>query len=65
MISYEPLWTTMKAKGISTYKLINEYGVSSKTIYSLKHGNGITLYTLEKLCNILDCEITDVVKFIK
>ena len=65
MISYDPLWKTMKQQGISTYKLIHEYDISSRTIYDLKHGKGITLYTLEKLCDILQYEIADVVKFEK
>lgn len=28
MIIYEPLYKTMKAKGVSTYKLVNTYGIS-------------------------------------
>ena len=29
MITYDPLWNTMKAKGISQYRLIKEYGIST------------------------------------
>lgn len=65
MISYSPLWRTMVEKGISTYYLINQCGISSRTISNLKNGKGITLYTLEKLCTILDCKPQDVFEFIE
>lgn len=65
MICYDPLWKTMKEKGITTYTLINSYGINPRTIYNLKHNKSITLYTLEKLCNILDCQAENVVLFTK
>lgn len=65
MISYEPLWQTMKRKGITTYALINKYGIASSTVNSLRHNQNIEMLTLEKLCFILDCEPNDIVKFIK
>lgn len=62
--SYEPLWDTMKARGISTYKLINTYNFNKGTLYHLKKGDNVTLNTLAVLCQILDCQIQDVVKII-
>ncbi len=29
MINYDPLWETMKTRGVSQYRLIKNYGVSS------------------------------------
>lgn len=65
MISYEPLWETMRKKNITTYALINKYGIPASTVHSLKHNNNITMYTLEKLCNVLNCTADSVVKFTK
>lgn len=65
MISYAPLWQTMKEKNITTYKLINDYNISTRTIYNLKHDRSITANTLEMLCEILDCTPNDVIEFIK
>ena len=65
MVSYEPLWNTMQKKGITTYTLIEEYKVQSKTIYNLKHGKNITTATLETLCTILDCTPNDILTFEK
>ena len=64
IISYDPLWDTMKRKGISQYRLINS-GIDNKTLDSLKKNKNITLLTLEKLCEILDCTPNDVVEFKK
>lgn len=63
MISYEPLWETMKNQGITTYALINHHGINPRTIYNLKHSKSISMYTLEKLCRILDCQAESIVAF--
>ena len=65
MISYKPLWETMAQKGITTYALINKFGISANTINRLKHGNSITMFTLETLCNILNCTPNDIIEFKK
>lgn len=63
MISYKPLWETMKLQGISTYTLINQYGINPRTVHNLKHNKSVTLYTLEKLCKILNCQAESIVVF--
>lgn len=65
MISYEPLWQTMKEKNITTYTLIDKYKILSKTVYNLKHNKHITTSTLERLCDILDCTPNDIIMFTK
>lgn len=63
MISYEPFYRTLKEKGMSTYKLINEYGVSRSLLDRLKHNKPISTVTLNDLCTILRCHVEDVVVF--
>lgn len=65
MISYAPLWNTMKQQNITTYKLITQYNISSRTIHNLKHNQSITMYTLEILCDVLNCTPNDIVQFKK
>lgn len=65
MITYEPLYQTMKKKGITTYKLINTYGISRSLIDRLKHNKPITTVTLNDLCIILDCRVEDIVEYVK
>lgn len=64
MISYAPLWETMKKRKVSTYFLIEKKKFSPATITSLKHDASITMYTLERLCKILDCTPNDIVEFL-
>ena len=65
MISYEPLYKTMKEKGISTYKLINTFNVSRSLLDRLKHNKPISTVTLNDLCTILNCRVEDVLVFVK
>lgn len=64
MISFDPLWQTMKRKNISQYRLLKA-GIDNKTLDGLKKNKNITLLTLEKLCHILECSPNDVVAFIE
>ncbi len=64
MISYQPLYDTMKKKGISTYKLINTYNISRSLLDRLKHNKPITTVTLNDLCNIFDCKVEDILLYI-
>ncbi len=65
MISYEPLWKTMKDRSVTTYTLIYKNGISAYTITNLKRNKSITMNTLEKLCTILNCTPNEIVTFIK
>ena len=65
MISYAPLYKTMKEKGVSTYKLINDFGASRSLIDRLKHNKPITTVTINDLCTYLDCKVEDILEYIK
>lgn len=63
VISYEPLYNTLKEKRISTYKLINDYGVSRSLLDRLKHNKPISTVTLDDLCAILHCKVEDILVY--
>ena len=65
MISYKPFFDTLKKKNVSTYTLIYKYGISSATIDRIKKGGGITTTKLNDLCKILDCNIEDIIVYVK
>lgn len=65
MISYAPLWKTLKNKGISTYVLRNKMNVSSGTVDRLNKNKHVSTHTLDVLCNLIDCEIEEIVCHIK
>ncbi|MBE7002272.1 MAG: helix-turn-helix transcriptional regulator [Ruminococcaceae bacterium] len=64
MLDYSPMWETMQRKGISQYSLLKA-GIDNKTLDSIKKGKNLTLLTLEKICDILDCTPNEVVRFTK
>ena len=63
MISYSPLFETMKEKNITSYKL-EKMGFSRATSYSIQKGNSVSTNTINQLCKILQCEVSDIIKFI-
>ena len=65
MVRYDKLWTTMKEKGITKYRLTHEYHFSKALIHKLMHKQTVRLYTIDRLCNILDCNVEDVVTHYK
>ena len=64
MISYEPFWQTLRQKNISTYKLIYEYGILPDTIQRLRSQKTITTKTINTLCTVIDCQVSDILTFI-
>ncbi len=65
MISYEPLYLTLKVRNISTYRLIKDYGISRSLLDRLKHNKPISTVTLNDLCTILHCRVEDILLFIE
>ena len=65
MISYKPFYETLFKKGITEYHLIFKQGFSANTLYRMKKGEAISTKTLDALCYALDCEVKDIVEFVK
>ena len=64
MISYEPLWRTMKQRGATTYTLQVKGGISSSTIRRMKAGDSVSTHTLDMLCKLLDCTLDNIVAYL-
>ena len=63
IISYEPLFKTMKEEGITSYRL-GKMGNSLSNYYAMKHGENISTHTLNQLCKLLQCKVEDVLEYI-
>lgn len=63
MIVFDKLWETLQQKGFSQYKLIKEYGMSSGQLDRLRKNSNVNTYTLNQLCEILQCELSDIAEF--
>lgn len=64
MISYRPLWETMEKRKATTYTLQNKGQISSSTVRRLKAGESVSTNTLDALCRLLECEISDIVEYL-
>ena len=62
MISYGPFYKTLYEKNITEYQLIFKEGISANTLHRMKKGLPITTKTLDTLCFILDCEVSDIIE---
>lgn len=63
MISYQPFYKTLLAKGITEYALIYKHGIPANTLHRMKHGKAITTKTLDTLCEILKCSVSDILEY--
>ena len=63
MIVFDKLWKTLKERGISQYKLIKEYKISSGQLDRLRKNSPVSTFTLNQLCEILDCKLEDIAEY--
>ena len=65
MISYDPMYATMQKRGITEYAMVNKHGIPKNTMQRMRHGEAISTETLDTLCFILNCEVSDILKYVK
>lgn len=64
MISYKPFYNTLYKKNITEYALIFKYGIPANTLHRMKHNEAITTKTLDILCEVLECSVSDILEYI-
>ena len=64
MISYEPFYKTLLSKGVTEYQLIFKHGFSANILHRMKHGAPISTKTLDTLCFILGCTVSDILEYL-
>ena len=63
MISYEPLFRTMKERGVTSYRL-GKLGFPLSNYYATKRGDNVSTHTINELCKLLKCRVEDIVEYI-
>ncbi len=63
MITYSPFWITLKESEETTYTLINKHHISSATIDKLRKNKPLTTTTINDLCRILNCNVSDIMTY--
>ena len=64
MIKYDPLWRTLKEKGISPYQLIKDYGIDKAQLQRLRQNLVVKTLILNRLCQILNCRIEEIMEYV-
>lgn len=64
MVKFDRLWETLKRKNISQYCLIKEYGIDYAQLHRLRHNQVVKTAILDRLCNILECPIEDIMEVV-
>lgn len=65
MISFEPLFATMKEKNISGYTLCKKMGFPASNYYKIKKGTPISTYTVNNLCKLLGVGVDSIMVYIE
>lgn len=61
MISYKPFYETLYKKDMTEYAPIFKHGIPANTLHRMKHNEAITTKTIDTLCTILDCSVSDII----
>ena len=64
MIKYDPLWRTLKEKGISQYQLIKDYGIDKAQLQRLRQNLVVKTLILNRLCQTLNCRIEEIMEYV-
>lgn len=64
MISYAPFYQTLFEKKTTAYALIFKHGIPANTLYRMKHNQAITTKTIDALCFVLECNVSDVIEYV-
>jgi len=64
VIKFDRLWKTMDKKGISQYDLYTHHNVNRSQINRLRHNQNVEVNTIDRLCNILQCNVEDIMEHI-
>lgn len=62
MISYSPLWKLLIDKKMTKTQLREKANFSMQTLASMGKNKYISMEIIDKICNALDCEISDIIK---
>jgi hypothetical protein len=62
--SYKKLWKILIDREIKHKDLINKTGISRSTFYKLKKDENVTTDVLLKICEELNCDISEIVECI-
>lgn len=64
MIRYDRLWQTMQKRGVTQYDLYTHHNINRSLLDRLRKNKNIEVNTIDRLCNILQCSVSDIMEHI-
>ena len=64
-VSYNKLFALMEERGVKKIDLRNTYKLNPKTVDSLTKNKSVTVDTIMLLCEIFDCQPSDIMEYVK
>lgn len=64
MIKYDRFWETLKKRHVSQYTLYEKHGIDKKLLDRLRKNDNVEVFTLDRLCTILDCKLEDIAEHV-
>lgn len=64
-IIYDKLFALLEKKGYTSYTIRKTNLIGQGTITALRNGRGLTSSTLERLCDVLDCQPGDLMEYVR
>ena len=62
MLVYKDILGQLKAAGYTTYRLRVEKILSQSVLTRIRNGESLSADTLDKLCTILKCDLSDIIE---
>ena len=63
--TYKRLWKMLIDKGMSKTELRTAAGIGTTTLAKMGNDEQVSMDVLNKICNVLDCKLEDIVEHIK
>ena len=60
--SYKKLFKKLIDKDMKNTELMKKAKVSKSTFYKIKNGDNVTTDVLLRICNVLECDISEIVE---
>ena len=64
-ISYKPLWRTLLEKDMKKQDLRELAGLATNALANMGKGQPVSLSTIVRICEALNCDIPDVIELVR
>lgn len=63
--NYKPLWKLLIDKSITKTQLAEELKIARSTMAKMSKGEYVAMEVLERICKYFDCQLSDIVEYVK